>query len=79
MKLGERLRKMRLEAGLSQKEVAKRGGIDRTMVSKIEVRAQNPSLEILRRLAIGLGCSVVDLLDEEDKRPQRQPREVNRV
>ena len=61
---------MRQAAGLSQRDVAERGGIDRTMVGKIELHNQNPSLAILRRIAIGLGCSVVDLLDEEDKHPR---------
>jgi transcriptional regulator with XRE-family HTH domain len=71
MGLGERIKKLRQVAGLSQRDVAKRAGIDPSMVSKIEVKGQNPSLEMLRRIASGLGCSVVDLLDEEDKRPRK--------
>jgi transcriptional regulator with XRE-family HTH domain len=71
MELGERVKKMRQAAGLSQRDVAERAGIDRTMVGKIELHNQNPSLAILRRIATGLGCSVVDLLDEEDKRPRK--------
>jgi transcriptional regulator with XRE-family HTH domain len=42
------------------------------MVSRIEVKGQNPSLEILRRIARGLGCSVLDLLDEEDKQKPKK-------
>jgi transcriptional regulator with XRE-family HTH domain len=41
-------------------------------VSKIEVKGQNPSLEMLRRIASALSCSVVDLLDEEDKKSPRK-------
>jgi transcriptional regulator with XRE-family HTH domain len=70
--VGERVKKMRQAAGLSQKDVAKRGGVHRTMVSRIEVKGQNPSLEILRRIARGLGCSVLDLLDEEDKQKPKK-------
>lgn len=71
MELGEKIKKMREAAGLNQKEVAERGGVDQGMLSKIENRGQNPSLEILRRIASGLGCSVADLLPDDMRRPQR--------
>jgi transcriptional regulator with XRE-family HTH domain len=71
MKLGENIKKVRQAAGLNQKEVAERAGVDAGMLSKIENRGQNPSLEILRRIASGIGCSVADLLPEDMRRPQR--------
>lgn len=71
MELGERIKKLRQAAGLTQKQVGEKGGFDKTMLSKIEHHNQNPSLELLRRVARGIGCSVVDLLDEEDKRPRK--------
>ncbi|MCA1852856.1 MAG: helix-turn-helix domain-containing protein [Beggiatoa sp.] len=52
--------------------MAERGGFDPAMMSKIERHDQNPSLEMLRRIANGLGCSVVDLLDERDKERGRR-------
>jgi transcriptional regulator with XRE-family HTH domain len=71
MKLGENIKKVRQAAGLNQKEVAERAGVDPGMLSKIENRGQNPSLEILRRIASGIGCSVADLLPDDMRRPQR--------
>jgi transcriptional regulator with XRE-family HTH domain len=71
MKLGEKIKKVRQAAGLNQKEVAERAGVDQSMLSKIENRGQNPSLEMLRRIASGIGCSVVDLLPDDMRRPQR--------
>jgi transcriptional regulator with XRE-family HTH domain len=71
MELGEKIKKLRQAAGLNQKEVAERAGVDPGMLSKIENRGQNPSLEILRRIASVIGCSVVDLLPDDMRRPQR--------
>jgi transcriptional regulator with XRE-family HTH domain len=70
VELGEKIKKVRQAAGLNQKEVAERAGVDQGMLSKIENRGQNPSLEILRRIASGLGCSVADLLPDDMRRPQ---------
>jgi transcriptional regulator with XRE-family HTH domain len=74
MKLGENIKKVRQAAGLNQKEVAERAGVDPGMLSKIENRGQNPSLEILRRIASGIGCSVADLLPEDMRRPASPPK-----
>lgn len=40
---------------ISQKELAERTGISQADISKIENGARNPSLEILKRLAKGMG------------------------
>jgi DNA-binding XRE family transcriptional regulator len=44
MKLGEKIKKVRQAAGLNQKEVAERAGVNPGMLSKIENRGQNPIL-----------------------------------
>lgn len=48
--------------GLSQERLALEAGVDRTMLSKIERRLSNPSLETLVKLALPLGLDVSDLL-----------------
>ena len=49
---------MRKEKFLSQEKLALEAGVDRTVVSKIEREATNPSIEILIRLAICLDVNV---------------------
>jgi transcriptional regulator with XRE-family HTH domain len=71
MKLGEKIKRQRQRAGLSQRQAAKNAGIDQGGLSKIE-RGQNPSLGMLRRIAGVLGCSVADLLGDEDKQSPRK-------
>ena len=60
--LGERLRRLRIARGLSQAELAKRAGIARISVARIEAGHQSPRYETLERLAKGLGVPLDFLL-----------------
>jgi len=51
--------KARNEAGLTQKELSSRTGIDQAILSRIENGNANPSLKTLDRLAKGLGKKLV--------------------
>lgn len=56
------IRKMiraRREAGLTQKELAERTGIQQSNISRIENGNGNPSLSTLNKLAQGLGKKLV--------------------
>lgn len=65
MKLGERLRQARLEAGLSQRQLAG-DRITRNMLSQIENGSAAPSMETLRFLAGRLGKPMSFFLDERE-------------
>lgn len=58
------IKRLRKEQGLAQERLGLESGVDRTMVSKIERRIANPTLDILMKLANRLGVSVPDLLTE---------------
>jgi transcriptional regulator with XRE-family HTH domain len=60
--LGERIRKLRRDAGLSQEGLALEAEVDRTYVSQIERGIGNPSLGVLFRLALVLKVEVKALL-----------------
>lgn len=60
--LGERIRKLRGHAGLSQEGLALEAEVDRTYVSQIERGLGNPSLGVLFRLASVLKVEVKALL-----------------
>lgn len=56
--LGEAVRQLRLEAGMSQEELAASAGTDLTQVGGVERGVRNPSYTTLLRLAAALGVSV---------------------
>jgi len=59
------LRKFRQARGLSQEELADRAKIDRTYISAIERSVYAATIDVVGRLARGLGVEAADLL----KRP----------
>lgn len=63
-RLGQRLRQLRLEAGLTQAELAKRTGIHRPNIARVEAGRHTPSLETLARLASAIGVPTTRVLSE---------------
>ena len=60
--LAANLRRHRQAAGLSQEELAHRADIDRTYISALERCVYSASIDVVDRLAKGLGINVADLL-----------------
>jgi transcriptional regulator with XRE-family HTH domain len=56
--LGESIRRIRLEAGISQEQLAEKASTDLTQVGGIERGVRNPSYTTLLRLAEALETSV---------------------
>jgi len=73
MQLGKELRRMRLERNLSQAEVAKRGGLDRTTVVKLEGGRAATLLTVVQVLRAMDRLNVLDGFHEE---PQLTPYQV---
>lgn len=48
----------RLSQHLTQKELAERTGIDQADISKLENGTRNPSINLLKRLAEGMGMAL---------------------
>ncbi len=69
--LAARLRALRLEAGLSQVDLAQRLGISQAAISNWESGARQPNLDDLYPLAHELGVEVVDLLPRRAGPPVR--------
>lgn len=66
--LGRTIKRMRVERGFSQEELAHRSRMDRTWVGGIERGEKNPSFEKLLHLAAALDVSVEDLVAGSDRR-----------
>lgn len=63
-----RFTELREKAGLTQKQVAAALGVDQSAISFWETGANNPRASMLPKIATLYGCTVDDLLkDEEDK------------
>ena len=70
MALGDRIRALRKEAGMSQAELAERIGVDPGRVSRYEAGRITPSADALVRLAESLNISIDHLLiDDIPRRP----------
>ena len=61
--LGARLKAAREAAGLTQAELARRAGLSRIYIAKLEAGDRTaPTLDVLGRLAKALRLTLVDLL-----------------
>ena len=63
-RLGARLRQLRKAAGLTQAELARRTGIHRPNIARVEAGRHTPSLETLARLASAIGVPTTAVLME---------------
>jgi transcriptional regulator with XRE-family HTH domain len=80
-KLATNLRRLRVERGISQERLAADSGVDRAYVGGIERQTENPTIEVLDKLAEALEVEIGELLasvaaDEEPARlrPGRKPK-----
>ena len=65
--LGEAVRRLRLEAEMSQEQLAEAAGTDLTQVGGVERGVRNPSYTTMLRLAAALGTSVGSLTTLADR------------
>jgi transcriptional regulator with XRE-family HTH domain len=72
--IGERLRRFRLERGLSQRQISSRG-VSNAYISRIEAGTRVPSVKAIRELAKKLGVTS-DLLERGVDANPREEREV---
>lgn len=57
-KIGEKLKKIRTQKGMSQGDIAKKLGVHRSYISGIERGIRNPTVKNMERLADALGVDV---------------------
>lgn len=64
MLLGENIKRLRAEKGISQRELARRIDMSGQMISKIEKAETSPSIETLSKIANTLDVSINDLIGD---------------
>ena len=60
--MGAKVRRLRQAKGISQADLAKRAGLTRVYVTRLEAGRQDPSLSTINALARPLGVPVTELL-----------------
>ena len=64
---GQRVRALRMAAGLKQDEFAEKCGFARSYMSRIETGGANPSLDAVEVLATALKVRVIELFQDPTK------------
>jgi transcriptional regulator with XRE-family HTH domain len=64
--IGKRIKGLRNKKGIRQSDLAKKTGILRANIARIESGRHNPSLETLERISGAMGIPVADLLSKRD-------------
>ena len=65
--IGNNLRKARIEKGLTQCKLSEISGVERSLITKMELGQHFVSLETFLKLAVALGCSIEYLLKGYEK------------
>ena len=74
----DRLRQLREAAGLSQYALAKRSGLTKQAVSRLEMGTRDPAWETVQRLAMALGTDCRAFADPSIEIPDAAVRPVGR-
>ncbi|MGQ3003004.1 MAG: helix-turn-helix domain-containing protein [Hydrogenophaga sp.] len=78
-RLGEHVRRIRADKELTLEEVARRGELARSTLSKIENEQTSPTFEVLLKLATGLGVPMDELLAPRTMPPPSGRRSITRA
>lgn len=68
--LGERIKALRIESGLSQAQVAEYLNVDQSLISKLEKGERNISTTVLEKLANLFCCPISSLIYDDAPAPK---------
>ncbi|KIG17770.1 Transcriptional regulator [Enhygromyxa salina] len=64
--IGPNIRRRRQALGLSLDALAQTSGVSSTMLSEVERGRKNPTVKLAYQIALSLGCSLTELLDNSE-------------
>ena len=64
MAIGENIKKIRKENGLTQKELGKLCGMSEAQIRHYELNYKKPKIETIKRIAIGLNVNLYELMND---------------
>ena len=65
--IGSRVKRLRLESGLSQEQLALKSDITTVYLGQIERNEKNPTVKLVERRANALGLSLSEFFDDRDR------------
>jgi transcriptional regulator with XRE-family HTH domain len=71
VEIGKRVRKLRLQAGLTQEELAKRADLTKGFISQVENDATSPSITTLHGIVEALGTTLGAFFQEQPEAPKK--------
>lgn len=77
--VGGRIKAKRLEAGLTQEQLADKLFVKFSMISRYERSESNMGIDTLRQIAAALGCSASYLLEGVESKVSSQEEELLKV
>lgn len=66
VKVGQRIKELRLKLGISQEALANKAGIDRTYVTDVENGRRNIAIENLEKLILSLDISLAEFFNTQE-------------
>ena len=72
MNIGEKIRSLRIEAGLLQKDLAKMLNIARETMTGYEVGRSEPDVQTIRKICVFLNVSADELLEIDTKEQKEE-------
>lgn len=67
LKIGYNVRTIRIQRGISQKELARRVGVSQAHISDIERGERKASISVLLKIMEALKCSPTDIMKERQE------------
>lgn len=67
VKVGKKIRELRLAIGLSQEKLAFKSGLDRTYIGSVERGERNIAVINLNKICIALNISIPDFFNFDDE------------
>lgn len=77
--VGPRLRYIRIQHGLSQRQLAKRAGVTNSTISLIEADQTNPSVGALKRILDGIPIGLAEFFAMEPEQPKQAFHRANEL
>lgn len=63
MSIGTNIKALRVERGMTQKELAEQVNVDQSMICQIERGTKMPTVPLAKQIADALGCNIQDFLE----------------
>ncbi len=79
MTVGENIKRIRKERGLTQKELGELCGINEVQVRRYEIGKANPKIETIDRIASALGVFIADIKEDITWEERKNTSEVKKL